>query len=257
MPNARTATIAVSRVRMTGCSLARTMSQPDVAVSAMPDAVVAPPPSRAGECERPPWSHHRLPTTSAALRSSSTCRSAAATSSARCVVTTTVRSAASAGEDRVDWSPRLRRRGARWARRAGRRARSTGCARATATRARCPADSPNPSSPSGCPAPRGSPATSPSRPTRRRASQSRSGATGSAATSRRASRSVTGQQERALGDEVAAAGAHGTGGGRPQPGRELEEGGLADPDGAGHRGEPAAGVERDAAENPVVVAGVG
>src|SRR6478672_2906568 len=43
MPNARTATIAVSRVRMTGRSEARTMSQPEVAVRAMPEAVAMPP----------------------------------------------------------------------------------------------------------------------------------------------------------------------------------------------------------------------
>src|SRR5829696_7021204 len=43
MPNARTATIAVSRVRMTGRSDARTMSQPEVAVRAMPAAVAMPP----------------------------------------------------------------------------------------------------------------------------------------------------------------------------------------------------------------------
>src|ERR1035437_2011983 len=45
MPNARTATIAVSSKRMTGRWLARTISQPEVAVRAIPD-VVATPPSR-------------------------------------------------------------------------------------------------------------------------------------------------------------------------------------------------------------------
>src|SRR6476661_6522678 len=43
MPKARTMTMAVRRVRMTGCCDARTMSQPEVAVRAMPDAVAMPP----------------------------------------------------------------------------------------------------------------------------------------------------------------------------------------------------------------------
>src|SRR5450631_4769385 len=47
MPNVRTATIAVSSKRMTGRSLARTISQPDVAVRAIPEVVAIPPSSPA------------------------------------------------------------------------------------------------------------------------------------------------------------------------------------------------------------------
>jgi hypothetical protein len=43
MPKVRTATMTASRVRMTGWWLAATMSQPDVAVSAMPEAEARPP----------------------------------------------------------------------------------------------------------------------------------------------------------------------------------------------------------------------
>src|SRR5665647_788648 len=54
MPKVRTATIAVSSMRMTGRSLARTISQPEVAVRAMPDAVATPPSSPAPRTARMP-----------------------------------------------------------------------------------------------------------------------------------------------------------------------------------------------------------
>src|SRR5450631_168992 len=47
MPNARTATIAVSSMRMEGRWLARTISQPEVAVRAIPEVVAMPPSSPA------------------------------------------------------------------------------------------------------------------------------------------------------------------------------------------------------------------
>jgi hypothetical protein len=47
MPKVRTATIAESRVSITGRSEARTISHPEVAVRAMPEAVAAPPSSPA------------------------------------------------------------------------------------------------------------------------------------------------------------------------------------------------------------------
>ena len=130
MPKVRTATIATIRVRMTGSSLARTMSQPDVAVSAMPDAVAAPPSSpprivrRVGRSRVVGWV--LIATTSAPSRVSTTCRSARADELGAVGHHDDRAALAEVGEHVVHQVRGRRRRGARSARRRAAPARWTG-----------------------------------------------------------------------------------------------------------------------------------
>ena len=226
---------------MTGSSLARTMSQPDVAVRAMPDAVAAPPSrpptdrpaGRAQQAGRGSGAHPSRPP----HRRGSARRAGRrwATSSGRWVTATTVRRSASSASSRDELGA-PRRRGARSARRGAAPARSTAWPGPGRAAARCPADSPKPSSPSGVASASGQARRRPRRG-RPRAGRPRRLVVGRRLAELEAVAQRPGREERPLGDEVARPARDGAGGGRAQPGRELEQGRLADAGRAGHDGE--------------------
>ena len=228
---------------MTGCSLARTMSQPDVAVRAMPDAVAAHPAARRGPSRG--WGRRAgragcSSGTSAPSRVSETWRSARATSSGRWVTTTTVRR-----------SPRSASRS--WTRLGGVGVEVRG--RLVDEQHRRGREGRPGQGDAG---PLAGRQPEPVVAERRRQGVGQAGdetleadeaqgvpeglvvgvvAEGEGVAQR------AGREERALRDEVGAAGAHGTGIRAAQPGRELEEGRLADPRRAGDGGEARPGIQ--------------